>query len=156
MAENTGRAFDWNDTIEKDSPDFTLLPKGTYPFTVRSFERGEYPGGPKLPPCKKAVLTIDIDGGSLGVATVTHNLFLHSRVEGWLCAFFTSIGQRQHGQPLAMNWQLVPGASGMCEVGVRKWKDKNDTERESNEITRFLEPNATPAPAANGWQSGHF
>lgn len=155
---DTGRAFDWNDTIEKDSPDFTLLPKGTYPFTVRSFERGEYSGGAKLPPCKKAVLTIDIDGGPLGVTTVTHNLFLHSRCEGLLCQFFTAIGQRQHGQQLAMNWQLVPGASGMCEVGVRKWQGNNGTERESNEITRFLEPNATPAPApaANGWQSGQF
>lgn len=152
----TGRAFDWDDTIEKESPDFTLLPEGTYPFTVRSFERGEYPGGPKLPTCKKAVLTIDIDGGPLGTATVTHNLYLHSRCEGLLCAFFTAIGQRQHGQQFAMNWQLVPGATGMCEIGVRAWTGRDNAEHKNNVITRFLEPTVTPAPAANGWQSGQF
>ena len=153
--ENEGRALDWNDTIEHDSPDFTLLPKGTYPFSVRAFERGEYAGGDKLPPCKKAVLTIEIDGGTLGTATITHNLFLHSRCEGLLCQFFTAIGQRKHGEQLRMNWQQVTGARGMCEVGVRKWQGRNGQEMESSEITRFLEPEDKPA-AATGWSAGQF
>ena len=153
---DTGRAFDWNDTIENDSSEFTLLPKGTYPFTVKSFERGEYPGGEKLPPCKKAILTIEIDGGSLGTATVTHNLFLHSRCEGILCQFFTAIGQRQRGEQLKMDWNKVPGARGMCEVSIRKWQGRSGQEMESNEITRFLEPERPVQPAAPAWAAGKF
>jgi hypothetical protein len=154
------RAFDWNDTIEHDST-FTLLPKGTYPFTVVSFERGEYPGGEKIGPCKKAVLTIDIDGGALGSTQVTHNLYLHSRCEGLLCEFFTAIGARKRGEPLRMNWGAVPGARGLCEVGTRKWKGNDGSERESNQITRFLEPKTAPAPVpaptpATGFTPGAF
>ena len=156
MAINdTGRALDWNDTIENDS-DFTILPKGTYPFTVKSFERGEYAGGEKLPPCKKAILTIEIDGGELGSTSVTHNLFLHSRCEGLLCQFFTAIGQRKHGEQLRMNWQQVPGARGQCEVGVRKWQGRSGQEMESNEITRFLEPDQNVQPAQTAWNAGKF
>ena len=59
------RMFDWNDVIENDSS-FTLLPEGRYPFTVVSFERAEHAGSDKIPPCKKAVLTIELDGGALG------------------------------------------------------------------------------------------
>ncbi len=133
------RLFDWNDVIENDSS-FTLLPPGEYPFEVKSFERGEYPGGRKLPPCKKAVLTIEVDGGELGSATITHNLFLHSRCEGLLCEFFTAIGQRQRGEQMRMDWNAVPGSVGICEVGVRRWTGNDGSERESNEIKRFRDP----------------
>lgn len=158
MAENLDRAFDWDDVISKDGGDFTLLPKGTYPFTVKSFERGEYAGGQKLPACKMAILTIEVDGGQLGTATLTHRLFLHSRCEGLLCAFFVAIGLRKHGEPLHMPWAQVPGKRGMCEVGVRTWQSRNGQDMESNEITRFLEPDASaaPAPAAPAWSAGQF
>ena len=149
------RAFDWNDEIKNDST-FTLLPEGTYPFTVLSFERGEYPGGDKLPPCKKAVLTVEIDGGAIGSTEVKHNLYLHSRCEGLLCQFFTAIGQRQRGEALRMNWNAVPGSRGTCEVGQRPWKGRNGEERISNEIKRFLEPEAAPAAPSNGFTPGAF
>ena len=149
------RNFDWNDTIENDSS-FTLLPEGDYPFTVKSFERGEYPGGKKLPSCKKAVLTIEVDGGELGSVEITHNLFLHSRCEGLLCEFFTAIGQRRRGEQLRMDWNQVPGARGMCSVSVRKWTGNDGSERESNDIKRFLEPAAQPAAPAAGFTPGAF
>ena len=159
MANTVDRAFDWNDIIENDAPDFVLLPEGVYPFTVKSFERGEYtPGaGAKLPACKKAVLTIEIDGGDLGTVTVTHNLFLHSRTEGLLCAFFTSIGQRKHGEQLHMNWQAVPGSRGLCEVTIRDGNKRSDgTVPKFNNIKRFLEPTDQAAPAAPKWSAGNF
>ena len=73
-----------------------------------------------------------------------------------------------------MNWGAVPGASGVCHVGVRKWTGNDGKERESNEITEFYDPENAPAvqppaaPAANQdwtelpqgtptpWSSGSF
>lgn len=138
-----GKAFDWNDTIEHDS-EFVLLPAGDYDFTVKSFERGRHPGSEKLPPCNKAVLTLEVTDGVGNSADIKCNLFLHEKCEGMLCAFFTSIGQRKSGEKLAMNWQTVPGSRGRCRVGVRDWKSKDGSTMQSNEIKRFLEPAAAP------------
>ena len=91
--------------------------------------------------------------------TVTHNLFLHRKCEGLLCAFFTSIGQRKHGETLRPNWQAVVGATGRCKVGIHEWTGNDGQKRQSNEITRFLEPVAgaqQTAPAAAGWTPGSF
>lgn len=163
-SNSTERAYDWNDTIENDST-FTLLPEGVYPFTVTGFERGRHNGSAKLPACNKAVLTIAIDGGSLGTATITHNLFLHSKCEGLLCAFFTAIGLRKHGEQLRMPWERVPGAKGTCEVGIREWvSDRTGETMQSNEIKKFLapdvagdaKPEAPAAPASAGWKPGAF
>ncbi|HIV19446.1 MAG TPA: DUF669 domain-containing protein [Candidatus Merdivicinus intestinigallinarum] len=134
------REFGWDDVIENDGGDWVLLPEGEYPFTVKSFERKRFNGSAKLPPCNQAELTIEIDGGSLGKTTVQHSLFLHSKTEGLLCAFFTAIGHRKHGEPLRMNWQAVPGATGRCKVYVDKWEGRDGKEHESNRIQKFIEP----------------
>lgn len=153
-------AFDWDSMIENDST-FTLLPEGVYPFTVTGFERGHHGGSAKLPACPKAILTIEVDGGSLGKASLQHNLFLNKKTEGLLCDFFTSIGQRRRGEQLVMNWAKVPGASGFCKVGVRDWvSDRTGEKMQSNEIKRFLEPDQNAAPAAPAaapaWAPGQF
>ena len=143
------QAFDWNSTIQNDSS-YTLLPDGVYPFTVTAFERGYHNGSDKIPPCPKAVLSLQVDGGSLGTVEVRENLYLHSRAEWKLCEFFTAIGERKKGEPLQMNWNAVSGATGLCELGHRKYKD-NDY----NQITKFLEPKPQPVPQAN-YQPGKF
>ena len=149
------RAFDWNDVIENDSS-FILLPEGNYPFTVKGFERGEFAGSDKMPPCKKAVLTLEIDGGALGTTEITENLFLHSRQEWKLCQFFTAIGQRRHGEQLRMNWNAVPGTRGWCALTVNKYKGKNGDDRQNNRVDRYLDPAdvGAPTPAAPAAQAG--
>lgn len=137
------REFGWDDVIENDGPAWVLLPEGTYPFTVTKLERKRYPGGEKLPPCWKAELTIAVEGAE-GTANIQHNLFLHSKCEGLLCAFFTAIGDRKHGQPLKMDWDHVVGKKGICKVGIREWIDKNGSSRQSNEIKEFLDTNPQP------------
>ena len=64
MNDRPERSFDWNDTIENDSS-FVLLPAGDYDFTVTKFERARHQPGPnsKLPPCNKAVLTLEVTDG---------------------------------------------------------------------------------------------
>lgn len=157
------RMFDWNDVIENDGS-FTLLPEGVYPFTVVSFERGEHAGSDGIPPCKKAVLTIELDGGALGTTEITENLFLHSRMEWKLCQFFTAIGLRKRGEQLRMNWQAVPGAKGWAEVIINEYDEKKNgqktgNKRKNNRIGKYLDPaevRSAQAPAAAPAAGGGF
>ena len=67
---------------------------------------------------------------------LTHNLFLHSRVEGLLSAFFTSVGLKKKGESLRMNWQAVPGCKGRLKLGIRNYQ-KDGENRTINEIKQF-------------------
>ena len=136
MADITGRELDWDVSIEKES-DFILLPAGDYDFTVTGFERGRHGGSAKLPPCNKAVITLEITDAEGGRVTLTHNLFLHTITEGMLSAFFGSIGQKKHGEALSMNWSAVPGSTGRCKIVVRDWKNDDGEDRQSNDIKKF-------------------
>ena len=81
---------------------------------------------------------------------IEHRLCLHSKCEGFICVFFKSIGARKSGERLQMDWNKIAGATGRCQVGIRKWKGKDGTERESNDISKFLpaeEVSAAPVPA---------
>lgn len=133
----TERGFDWDDVIEKDGAEFVLLPEGDYTFTVESFERGRHPGSAKLPPCNKAILGIRIQGEGSNSILLTHNLFLHTKTEGMLSAFFSSIGQKKQGEKTTMNWGLVPGSTGRCKVGIHKYKKEDGEERTYNDIKKF-------------------
>ena len=134
------REFGWNDAIEKDS-DFHVVAAGDYDFEVPGFERGRHSPGPngKLPACNKAILTIRVFSPE-DETTLTHNLFLHTKTEGMLCAFFTAIGQRKKGERITMDWNRVVGSRGRCKVGVRSWTGDDGTPRVTNEIKRFYEP----------------
>ncbi|MEG2418867.1 MAG: hypothetical protein RSB35_08170, partial [Eubacterium sp.] len=150
MTQNTGfidgldgQELSWDDEIEKDSS-FALLPAGDYDFTVTDFERARHNGSAKLPPCNKAVVTLTINTPE-GKASIKHNLFLHTKTEGMLCAFFTAIGQRKHGERIKMNWNNVIGATGKATVSVRDWTDNNGNTRQSNDIKKFIEPAEQPA-----------
>lgn len=139
MNENTieERELGWEDTIQKDAPEFEPLPEGDYEFTVESFERGRHNCSEKLPPCNKSILKLRVKGTDGREVTVTHNLFLHTRTEGMLSAFFESIGQKKKGEPLRMNWQRVPGSKGKLKLGVHKYINKDGQERTSNDVKRF-------------------
>ena len=139
MNENTieERELGWEDTIQKDAPEFEPLPEGDYEFTVESFERGRHNGSEKLPPCNKAILKLRVKGTDGREVTVTHNLFLHTRNASMLSAFFESIGQKKKGEPLRMNWQRVPGSKGKLKLGVHKYINKDGQERTSNDVKRF-------------------
>lgn len=154
--EEMGRAFSWDDEIRNDGPDYVLLPEGEYPFTVTKFERARFVGSAKLPPCSMAKLSITVHGGAKGDAYVTHRLYLHTRTEGLLCAFFESIGQRKHGEALRPRWDELEGAQGLCRLGIHEYTKKDGTPGSGNEIAKFLpppEPKAAPAPT---WKQGSF
>lgn len=120
---NFDHELGWDDEITQDSVGFVQLVPGDYQFTVTNMERARHTPNPqspgKLPACNKAVVTIQIET-SEGIAQLTHNLFLHTTTEGMLSAFFGSIGQKKHGEPLKMNWNTVIGAKGVARINKRK------------------------------------
>lgn len=146
MAEIIERELGWDDEISRES-NFVIIPEGDYDFTVVSFERGRHEGSDKLPPCNKAILTLKIDLPDGTTQNMTHNLFLHSKTEGLLSAFFTCIGQKKKGEPLRMNWNAVIGARGRCKISIRNWKNKNGEDMQSNDIKKFYEPESNAKPA---------
>ena len=85
------REYNWDDVITEDATEFPLLPEGDYDFEVESYERARHPGSDKLPPCNKAIVKIRIEEAA-GTVYINHNLFLHSKTEGMLSAFFAAIG----------------------------------------------------------------
>lgn len=144
MENQMDRELQWDDTIEKESSDFVLLPEGDYNFVVDSFERGRHGGSEKLPACNKAILKLRVESDK-GTALITHNLFLHTKTEGLLSAFFESIGQKKKGEKMAMNWSRVPGATGRAKVGIHTYANKDGEERQSNDIKKFYPKEDKPA-----------
>lgn len=139
MSEIIERELGWDDEISRES-DFTIIPEGDYDFTVTGFERGRYDGSEKLPPCNMAIVTLAVTLPDGSTANLRHRLFLHTRCEGLLSAFFTGIGLKRKGEPLRMNWNTVPGAHGRCKITVRSWKGKNGEDMQSNDIKKFYDP----------------
>lgn len=133
---NIERELGWDDEIEKDSGDFILLPEGDYDFVVESFERGRYNGGEKLPPCNMAILNIKIEVPE-GTAIIQNRLYLHTKTEGLISAFFTSIGQKKKGEKMKMDWSKVTGAKGRCKVGIHEWYNDSGEKKQSNDIKKF-------------------
>src|SRR5699024_8963292 len=116
---------------------FVLLPAGDYNFEVTKFERGRHQGSDNLPACNMALLTLKIDGGDKGTSSVIHRLFLHSKTEGFLSNFFESIGHKNEGERVKMNWNAVFGAKRRCTLEVNKYMSKGE-ERQNNQVKTFL------------------
>ena len=154
---NVDRELGWNDTIENDSPDFVILAEGDYEFEITNMERARHAGSEKLPTCNKAVVSVKIESKE-GNTIIKHNLFLHTKTEGILCAFFTAIGQRKHGEKLTMNWNKVVGSKGRCKVVIDKWTNNNGDEITSNKIAKFYETdeNKSNAAPAKKFEPGRF
>lgn len=147
MSELIERELGWDDEISRES-DFTIIPEGDYNFTVTGFERGRHDGSDKLPPCNMAIVSLAVALPDGSTATLKHRLFLHTRCEGLLSAFFTGIGLKRKGEPLRMNWNAVPGAHGRCKITVRSWKGKNGEDMQSNDIKKFYDPFENPSAPA--------
>ena len=146
--ENKGYELDWDSEIENEGSEFIVAEPGDYDFVVTAFERGRFQGSAKMPPCNQAKLTIrlEIPGGD-GTCEIKHNLFLHSKSEWKLCEFFTSIGQRQSGQRVAMNWNAVIGSRGRCKVSKRSFESNKAPGKTlwANDIDKFYPPKQPPA-----------
>lgn len=138
MENNMNMVMDWDDQIENDGQEFVLLPEGEYNFTVVSFERGRYVGGAKIPACNKATITVQIEAKE-GLATIRFDLYLYRSVEWKISSFFRCIGQKKHGERLAMNWSAVVGSKGRAHVKQRSYTNSYGEEKTVNEVDRFID-----------------
>lgn len=134
---NQERELNWDDEIEKDGSDFIILPAGDYNFTVTKFERGRFAGSAKMPPCNQAKLELTIHSPEHGDVVVFHNLFLHTKTEGFLSAFFAGIGQKKKGEKLRMNWNTVIGSKGKLQLEVNKFVGNDGKELTNNQVKKF-------------------
>ncbi|MDD2259439.1 MAG: hypothetical protein PHU13_03550 [Acholeplasmataceae bacterium] len=135
---NKDMLMDWNDSIEEDGQGYILLPEGDYNFTVTSFERGRFPGGPKVPACNKATITVQVDTKE-GIATVKFDLLLFRSLEWRISDFFRCIGQKKHGEKLTMDWNKVIGSKGRAHFKQRSYTNNQGEEKFTNDISRFLD-----------------
>lgn len=140
MNENKDMLMDWNDSIETDGQDFILLPEGDYNLTVTNFERGRFPGGPKVPACNKASITVQVDAKD-GLAIVKFDLLLYRSLEWRISAFFRCIGQKKHGEKLTMDWNKVIGSNGRAHFKQRSYMNNQGEEKFTNDIDRFIDYN---------------
>lgn len=139
---NNNELLGWEDEIENDG--FQLLPDGDYDFTVVNFERSRFAGSEKCPECNVANITLRIPYQGQNI-DIKHSFFMLKKNEWQLSQFFCCIGQKKHGEPLRMNWNLVVGAKGRCKIG-KKIYNGNDY----NEVKKFYEPDDKPAQTAFG------
>ncbi len=140
MIDNKDMLMDWNDAIEKDGQEYVLLPEGDYNFTVTNFERGRFPGGPKVPACNKATITVQVDTKE-GISTVKFDLLLYRSLEWRISAFFRCIGQKKHGEKLTMDWNKVIGSKGRAHFKQRSYTNNQGEEKFTNDIDRFIDYN---------------
>lgn len=142
MAENyqneQNMYLDWNDTIENDGQEFITLEEGDYIFEVTGFERGRFPGGTKIPACNKAALTLQVKTRD-GIAVIKTDLLLYKTMEWKLSSFFRCIGQKKHGERLAMDWNRVVGSRGRAHFKPRTYTDRDGNERQANDVDRFYD-----------------
>lgn len=137
------RELGWDDEIESE---FVLLNEGDYDFTIVNFERARHMGSTKLPPCPKAIIHIKIDTVH-GSTTIKHNLFLHTKTEGMLSAFFKAIGQKKSGERMKMDWNKVIGSKGRCKVVKETYTKDNGDTSECNSIKKFYDPAELAQPS---------
>ena len=150
----TDRALGWDDEFTNEQQEFVLLPEGDYAFEVTGMERARFEGSAKLPPCSMAKLTLKIFGGAKGDTTVTHRLYLHTKTQGLLGAFFESIGQCKRGETFRPRWNEIVGARGWCKLGIREYTKQMRPARATKSPASCRRRNPRPHPLRAG-RRGH-
>lgn len=138
MEDNKNLCMDWGDSIENEGQELITLEEGDYVFKVTNFERGRYIGSAKIPPCNKAIITVQVITDK-GTAICKFDLVLYRTLEWKLCSFFRSIGQKKHGEKLAMDWSKVLGSVGKAHFKPRSYTNQHGDEKTVNDIDHFID-----------------
>jgi len=138
MEENKDLLMDWSDSIDNEGQELIVLEEGDYVFKVTKFERGRYPGSAKIPPCNKAIITVEVQTEK-GISTTRFDLILYRTLEWKLCSFFRSIGQKKHGEKLVMDWNKVLGSKGRAHFKPKSYTNQYGDEKVFNDIEKFID-----------------
>lgn len=138
MEENKNLLMDWTDSIENEGQEYITLDEGDYVFKVIKFERGRFPGSTKIPPCNKAIITVEVQTEK-GIAIAKFDLILYRTLEWKLCSFFRSIGKKKHGEKLVMDWNKVLNSVGKAHFKPRSYTNQYGDEKVINDIEKFID-----------------
>lgn len=153
MAEmNMGEALSWDGSFTDEDREFTTIPEGDYRFEVKSVERGQFAGSPKMAACPEAIVAIalNVEGQT---RQLTERLKLNSKLKWIIKNFYRSIKMAdENSQEVRMDWMGAIGRSGWCHVDVEEYNGK-----EYNHVSAWYAPSevaaknlevSTQAPAA--------
>ena len=112
-------------------------PKATTPSRSPTSSAGVSLAPPRFPACNKATISINIDN-DIGVATARFDLILYRTLEWKIASFFRCIGQKKHGEKVAMNWNGIIGARGRAHIKPRTYQ-KGSEDRQVNDVERFYD-----------------
>lgn len=115
MTEEMNMELDWNDSIQKDEG-WVELPEGDYDFTIDYFERSRSKGEGKLPPCHMAIVYFNVHTPDGQEVQIRENFILHRSLEWKLSQLFRSVGMKQKGEKIHMDWNALPGLSGRAHI----------------------------------------
>lgn len=145
----------WDGAFTAEESQYTLLPEGTYPFTITKMERKVYTGNSTkiLSGTPYAEVTCKVDGGQLGSTIVTERLYLLKSFQWKLTQFFKAIGQPVViGQAFQPNWNAVIGSNGTAKVIQHSYVSRDGQERINNSIESFEDPQKVQGQAAQSPQ----
>lgn len=142
--------YDWDmGGVEDAQPrESALLPPGEYPFEVKRLVKERFAGSDKVPPCPRAVLQLEVDGGELGKATVFERILLYGK-SGWkIATLFASLGfptDPATGHRV-VDWSAVEGRRGTARFKVREYNGSR-----YNEVDRFTAAGDAGAAGDDPW-----
>lgn len=138
------RAFNWDDEYTEVEDSFQIVPPGDYDFTIVDFERAQFDGSDKMPPCKMAKITYEVKTPDGKTGRIRQNLFLHTKSLWMLTNFACAVGMMTRGDgTFHIKWNQLVGATGRMQVSIRSYKGKD-----YNEVKKFYDktPQAQPVP----------
>lgn len=153
---NEGYELNWDSAIEKDSPEYILLPEGDYDFTVTKFERGRHNGSEKLPALQQGH-NPSSHRNAPGKRRHTAPAFSPLKDGGNALGLFYRHRPKEKGREDHHELERRdPGAKGRCRVYVDTWKGSDGEERKSNRVRRFYEPEEAKETKPAGFTPGRF
>lgn len=115
------------------------IPDGEYYFRVLDVQRKTWDDKWS---CEAARLELLVKWNS-GKAKFMQEIPCHTTFEWKLGAFFCSVGLRQHGEKIAMNWPAAIGQYGRCKIETKP----GNKEGKSFKNLNFLDRDSAPVPA---------
>lgn len=120
--------------VEKKEFEYILLEPGEYPFEISEVRYGDYNGSDKLPPCPKAIVDLDVDGGKQGHVTVTKVFYLCKECAGIIASFAQSLGvMDEHETTVNIDFAQIEGMKGIVYITHRTYNGQ-----QYNDIKKFI------------------
>ena len=148
MAQQASETFGWDTPITaEEEKQFVLLEPGEYAFKVVDVEKGRYEPSPtsKIPSCSKAVLTLEVEGGS----RLKHTLLYYAKGKWKVDNAFIGTGVAKENEAYTPNPDLLLGRTGICFI--EQQPGYNDPSKLFNSVAKIIRPEV---PATNETTQG--